>query len=136
MKPHKAISHAGQPTLSKPLRLWPVVVSGVVLALGWSVLAGLFPEAMLWGMAGVIAAVVAIAIWWLFFSRAPWTERVGAILFAVVAFVATQRVVHPSLAGEMSFVYAFRSSLWRIPGLILAGEQDTIAGVEDRHRAG
>ena len=99
-----AISHSGQPTFRKPLRLWPGVVSGVVLALGLSVLAGLFPEAMLWAMAGTIAAVVAIAIWWLFFCRAPWMERVGAILFAVVAFVATQRVAHQSIAGDFLLV--------------------------------
>ena len=40
-------------------------------------------------------------VWWLFFSRAPWAERVGAIVLMVVAVVATKRIVHPSIAGGM-----------------------------------
>src|SRR4030095_10978170 len=33
------------------------------------------------------------------FSRAPWLERVGAIVLMVVAVLATKRIVHESIAG-------------------------------------
>ena len=106
-----AISHTGEPTLKKPLRLWPGVAAGVVLALGWFVVPALFPDAVLWAIAGAFAAVLAIVIWWLFFSRAPWLERVGAILFAVVALVLTKRGVHPSIAGGMMGLMIDRKSV-------------------------
>jgi outer membrane protein assembly factor BamB len=50
-------------------------------------------------MIGVLAGGLAIVVWWLFFSRAPWAERVGAILFALIAIFATSRVVHESVSN-------------------------------------
>jgi outer membrane protein assembly factor BamB len=44
---------------------------------------------------------VAVVVWWLFFSRALWSERVGAIVLMVVAVFATYYVVHPSIANGM-----------------------------------
>ena len=52
-------------------------------------------------MIGGIAAGLAIVVWWVFFSRAPWSERVGAIVVMIVALFATSRIVHPSIAGGM-----------------------------------
>ena len=45
-----------------------------------------------------IACAVAIAFWWLFFSRALWSERIGAIVLMVVAVLGTRLVVHESIA--------------------------------------
>jgi outer membrane protein assembly factor BamB len=49
-------------------------------------------------------------VWWLFFSRAPWVERVGALVLMVVAIIATKRFVHESIAGGgmgmLLYVYA------------------------------
>ena len=60
-------------------------------------------------LAGLIGAL-AVVIWWLFFSRAAWSERLGAIVLIVVFVAATSRVVHPSIAngmmGFMLFLYA------------------------------
>jgi outer membrane protein assembly factor BamB len=53
--------------------------------------------AVLGGLAGGLLVVV----WWLFFSRAPWLERVGAIVLMVVALLATKRIVHESIANGM-----------------------------------
>ena len=60
-------------------------------------------------LAGLVLSAV-VVLWWLFFSRAPWVERLGAIVLMVVALVATWLVVHESIAsgmmGMMFFVYA------------------------------
>ena len=50
-------------------------------------------------MLGASSARWPIVVWWLFFSRAPWLERVGAIVLMVVAVLATRTVVHESIAG-------------------------------------
>jgi outer membrane protein assembly factor BamB len=61
--------------------------------------------------------VLVILLWWLFFSRAPWGERVGALVLMVVGLAVTSRVVHVSISnaamGFMLYVYA-------IPTLCLA----------------
>jgi outer membrane protein assembly factor BamB len=90
-----------QPKLRKPLRLWPGVVAVAVQWLAWFVFPRIFPEAAMFGvLAGVVAGLV-IVVWWLFLSRAPWLERIAAIVLAVVAVIVTKRIVHPSIAGGM-----------------------------------
>jgi outer membrane protein assembly factor BamB len=49
---------------------------------------------------GVLLGVV-VMVWWLFFSRAPWVERIGAIVLMVAAIVGTYRIVHPSISNGM-----------------------------------
>jgi outer membrane protein assembly factor BamB len=51
------------------------------------------------GMLGGVAGALVIAVWWLLFSRAPWSERVGAIVLMVVAVFATRSVAHASMVG-------------------------------------
>ncbi len=83
----------------KSLRVWPGIVVVVLQWLAWFVVPFLFPRAALYALlVGVICAGL-IILWWLFFSRAPWLERVGALALIVIAIVATKRVVHPSIAG-------------------------------------
>src|SRR6266446_1066949 len=91
-----------QPAGQKPLRLWPGAVAVVLQWLAWFVLPIFVPEATLYGiLAGVFGGGLAVVVWWLFFSRAPWFERVGALVLMVIAVVATRRVVHQSIAGGM-----------------------------------
>lgn len=101
----------------KPLRVWPGVVMAIVLVLARYVLPRIAPDAELFGaplaIVGVLAGMlgsVAIVAWWMFFSRAPWSERVGALVLMIVAMVATKRVVHESIRGGnmglMLLVYA------------------------------
>jgi len=99
----------GEPTPRKPLRLWPGVVAAV-LCLVRFVVPIVVPDALLFSMlCGAVGALV-IVLWWLFFSRAPWLERVGAIVLMIVALVATPRILHESVAkgnfGFQFFVYA------------------------------
>jgi outer membrane protein assembly factor BamB len=97
-----------------------------VLALLWFVVPVVFPDVGLAPIAGALASVLAIVVWWLFFSRAPWPDRVGAILLAIVALLVTRRVVHESIAGGMMGmllpVYAVPVlSLALVAGAVLGG---------------
>ena len=99
-----------QPTSVKPLRLWPGVVAVVLQWLLWFVVPIFVPGAAMAAVLGGLAGGLAVLVWWLFFSRATWSERVGAIVLMVVVILATKRIVHPSIAngmmGLMLMVYA------------------------------
>jgi outer membrane protein assembly factor BamB len=93
---------------TQSLRLWPGVLA---VALGWGArLVPLFVQdtalyAMLaWALSGLV-----VLLWWLFFSRARWSERVGAIALMVVALLTTKFVVDPSMAnaGQGMLLYIF-----------------------------
>jgi outer membrane protein assembly factor BamB len=87
-------------TTRKPLRLWPAMVIATVQLLvmfGGPIVA---PDAGLpVGMLGGVVGALVIVVWWLLFSRALWSERVGAIIVMIVTVLATRAVVHESIAG-------------------------------------
>ncbi|MGH9851683.1 MAG: hypothetical protein ACREBD_17750, partial [Blastocatellia bacterium] len=97
------------PTSQKPLRVWPGVAAMVALGLLWLV-PFIVRDTFMIPMMGGLACGLVVLVWWLFFSRAPWVERVGAIVLMVVAIIATKRVVHESIAGGgmgmLLYVYA------------------------------
>ena len=87
----------------KPLRLWPGVAIAVLLA---SVRLCLTP---FFGIIadrdpGRVLGALAILVWWLFFSRAPWPERLGAIVLMVVAMSATSASSTCRLNGGMGLM--------------------------------
>ena len=90
-----------EPTRQKPLRLWPGVVALALQWLLWFVVPLVAPSVAIPAMMGGLALGLVILLWWLLFSRAPWVERVGAIVLMVVAVVATKRIVHESIATGM-----------------------------------
>lgn len=97
-----------EPAPRRPLRLWPGIVAAVLLAVvrfGLPVVASgaeLFGvDVQIIGVAGGILGALAIVVWWVFFSRACWSERLGAIVVMFVALVATSRLVHVSIATSM-----------------------------------
>ena len=105
-----AIAQIDEPTQQKPLRLWPGVV---IVVLQWLVRFGVpvvAPGAGALGAIGALLGGVAIVVWWAFFSRAPRSERWGAVVLMIVALVATPRILHESIAtagmGMMFFIYA------------------------------
>ncbi|MGH9630467.1 MAG: hypothetical protein ACRD7E_19315, partial [Bryobacteraceae bacterium] len=98
-----------EPTRRKPLRLWPGVVIVIVQWLLWFVVPVIKPDAGLIAVIGGVAGGLAIVFWWVFFSRAPWSERLGAIVLMSVAVVATRPILHQSIQngmmGMMFFIY-------------------------------
>src|ERR1044072_4338094 len=94
----------------KSLRLWPGVIAVVLQWLGWFLLPVVLPQAVFIGLLVGVLGVLAILLWWLLLSRAPWVERIGAPVLIVGAVILTKRVVHPSIAGGamgvLLYVYA------------------------------
>jgi outer membrane protein assembly factor BamB len=89
----------------KPLRVWPGVVLVVVQWLAWLVIPFFLPEQILYALMGAAVGALAIILWWLFLSRAPWYERVGALVLIVLAVIGTKRIVHVSIAtGSMGYL--------------------------------
>ena len=125
-----ATAQTADPTLQRPLRLWPGVVA---VALQWLIRSGvplLVPGAALFGVIGGVSGGLAVVVWWAFFSRAPRSERWGAVLLMVVALVATSRILHESIAtagmGMMFYIYAtpvlsLAFVVWAVSSRRLAG---------------
>ena len=84
-----------------PIRLWPGVVA---VTLQWLLIFGapiVAPDLILYGMLGGVSLGLVILLWWLFFSRTPWSERIGAVVLIVVAVFAVSRLVHVSISNGM-----------------------------------
>jgi outer membrane protein assembly factor BamB len=90
-----------EPMPRKPLRLWPGVVLVSLQWLAWVAAPLVAPGSAAVAVIGAFGAGVALLVWWLFFSRAPWLERVGAIVLMVASVFVTKLVVHPSIANGM-----------------------------------
>jgi outer membrane protein assembly factor BamB len=112
-------------TPRKPLRLWPGVVIVIVQWVLWFVLPVVAPEAVLISVIGGVVGGLAVIVWWVFFSRARWSERLGAIVLMIVAVIATRPILDESIQaginGMMFFIYV-------IPGLSLALVAGAVAG--------
>jgi outer membrane protein assembly factor BamB len=95
-------------TSRKPLRLWPgvaIAIAQLLIMFGAPIVA---PEAELpVGMFGGLVGALAIAVWWVLFSRARWSERVGAIVLMVLGVLAMRQIAHESIvgAGQGNLVY-------------------------------
>ena len=107
---------ANDTTSQQRLRLWPGIAA---VALQWVFWVG-FPLIPGQGMTAVLGGVLCgllVALWWMFFSRVPWLERIGVLLLMVAAVSATSRLVHESIAnGMMGMMLPF----YAIPALSLA----------------
>jgi hypothetical protein len=82
----------------KPLRLWPGVAIAVVTVLV-VVIAPMLPGGSLYAMLGGALGALLILLWWLFFSRAAWLDRIAALVLVAVAVVLTKSLVDISIAG-------------------------------------
>src|SRR5215469_3322552 len=88
-------------TPRKPLRLWPGVAAALLLCVLRFVIPIILPSAGVLGVLGAFVCGAVIVLWWLFFSRAAWAERLGAIALMAAGLFATSRVVDKSIATGM-----------------------------------
>jgi outer membrane protein assembly factor BamB len=65
------------------------------------------------GMQWALGASLAVVLWWAFFSRARWLDRVGAIVLMIGGLAATWYLRHESMGPAWFFAYA-------VPTLCLA----------------
>jgi outer membrane protein assembly factor BamB len=101
-----AITQTDEPISRRPLRLWPGVAIVVLQWLGRFVLPIVVPKAFVYGVLGGVVGGLAVVVWWVFFSRAPRSERWGALVLLIVAMVATRFVLHVSIAtGAMGMLF-------------------------------
>lgn len=107
---------------NRPLRLWPGVVAAVLLLVARWILPAVAPDfqifdigADLIAVAGGVLFALAIVVWWTFFSRAPWFDRIFGLVVMIVAAIALQPLTHVSIQngmmGWMFYVYAVPATL-------------------------
>jgi outer membrane protein assembly factor BamB len=101
----------------RPLRLWPGVV---IVAAQWLARFGVpvvFPDASMFAVLGGLLGWVALVVWWVFFSRAAWFERIAAVVLMLGAMAATYPLLDVSIAtGAMGFIFFMLA----VPGISLA----------------
>jgi len=99
-------SQLKQPKLRKSPRLWPGVIAAVLLVLLRFVVPAVAPDVLVFGipgfalgLLGAFICALLILLWWLFFSRLPWTERLGGLILIIFTLFITNRLVHESISG-------------------------------------
>jgi outer membrane protein assembly factor BamB len=93
-------------TRRRPLRLWPGVVIVLLQLLTLFGLPVIAPDVGGFGILSGALGLLAVIVWWAFFSRAPWRERVGAIVLMIVAMAATPYILHESVrTGNMGMQF-------------------------------
>ncbi|HEY3581177.1 MAG TPA: PQQ-binding-like beta-propeller repeat protein [Pyrinomonadaceae bacterium] len=102
--PQKQLSEIAQ----KPLRLWPAIVAVAIQWFFRIVVKALVPGITGFGYAvmGSLAFALVLVIWWMFFSRARWRERIGALALIVAALGVTWLLKHDSMWLPWLFAYA------------------------------
>src|SRR5215471_9629037 len=99
-----------QPTPRKPLRLWPGVLLAILLLLVKFIVPVFIPSFIVFSVLGGVGGALLIVLWWLFFSRAPWLERFGALALMPLALFATSRIIDKSIAtGAMGMLFPILS---------------------------
>jgi outer membrane protein assembly factor BamB len=97
----------------RPLRLWPGIAIVTVQLVLQFVVPAFAPDALIFGVLGGALGCVLVLAWWLFFSRAAWIERLGAIVLVVAAIAATMPLLDKSIStGAMGMLFYFLVLPW------------------------
>ncbi len=119
-----AISQTAEPIPHprKLLRLWPGVVLAILVWLARFGIKAVIPGIKVfgWAVQGALGGVLLILLWWAFFSRAAWFERVGAIVLMAAGLGAAWLLRHESMGPAWIFG-------WAIPILLLAFVASAVA---------
>jgi outer membrane protein assembly factor BamB len=101
-------AQASERSLRKPLRLWPGVVAVVVLLLARFGLKAAIPgfAGFALGMQWALGAASGVLLWWAFFSRVRWFERLGVLVLMIVGLAGTWFLRHESMGPAWFFAYA------------------------------
>ena len=84
--------------MQKSLRLWPGVAAAILLLLFKFIVPMVIPDALPVAMFGGLFLGLVVIVWWAFFSRAHWIERVGAVVLMIVGLIAVRPFLHESIA--------------------------------------
>ncbi|HEX5876141.1 MAG TPA: PQQ-binding-like beta-propeller repeat protein [Pyrinomonadaceae bacterium] len=97
------------------LRVWPGIVAVVLLFTFRFGVKAIVPGIQGFGYAimGSLALALVVIVWWTFFSRSAWVERLGGIALIAAALGGTWLLKHDSMSLPWLFAYA-------IPLLFLA----------------
>ena len=110
MKATGKIGIRGDHASKGSLRLWPGVLIVILQWLARFVLPIIAPNTMVIGVFAGLSGGLAIAVWWIFFSRATRTERWGAIVLITGALFGTSYLLDNSIAtanmGLMFLMYS------------------------------
>jgi len=83
----------------KPLRLWPGIAIAIIQVLLMVIAPLVSDDGTMVALLGGVVGSLLIILWWLLLSRAPWLERIGAIVLIAAAVAASKSIVHLSVAG-------------------------------------
>jgi outer membrane protein assembly factor BamB len=118
-------SPAPEPKPRPPLRLRSAVVIAVLLVLVRYVMPAVAAETMFFGVLGGLVGFLAVVVWWVFFSRAPWSERLGFPLLMFAALAGTTLILDKSIAtGAMGMLFYVLA----VPVVALAFVAAVVAG--------
>src|ERR1041385_6367523 len=118
-------THIETPKPARPLRLWPGIAAAVLLCVCQFIVPAIITDSIIIALVGGLAAALIIDIWWLFFSRAAWVDRLAAIALMPIIAIAISRLVHQSIAGagmgNMFYIFAIPAmSLALVIGVVVS----------------
>ena len=100
----------GAPAVERPLRLWPGLAAAAIVVVMRYVVPLFSRDLVMIGALTAVAGALVVTVWWLFFSRAAWLERVGALVVVLAAVFAIKPLLHKSIStammGNMFYVFA------------------------------
>lgn len=98
------------------LRLWPGVTLLVIQLVLRFILPAAIPSATAPGIMGSMLFAFLIIIWWVFFSRAPKTERWISLILIIICLTGTSQLIDKSIAtanmGLMFIMYSIPVVSW------------------------
>jgi outer membrane protein assembly factor BamB len=113
-------AETSMPAIQKPLRLLPGVIIVVLQFLVRYIAPAVIPNGMVIGIFGGMAGVLAILVWWIFFSRIQRIERFGAIILIIASLYGTSFLLDKSIAtSNMGMMFVLYSTPFMCLALVI-----------------